>query len=512
MNLKKVIIPFILIFFISISGCKKEVFNINSNPNQATDSTVSYDVILASALHSTGALIANDWGWLQNWLGYWSRSGTYAPNVIEESYEITTSFHTEVWNDLYDNLFDYDVMQQKAARANADFYEGIARIMKANNYQMLVDVYNNVPYFDALKGNANITPKYDKGEDIYKDLFRQIDTAIDLINNHDPELNKNIESYDIMFGGDVDLWTKFGNTLKLRMLIHLQNGLSGNNSVPGFDIPGEIAKIDATGVGYLGAGEDALVNPGYREDKPNPFYNSYFEDETGAATANSVYYGGNEYAVDYYKYDGDPRLSYFYTAGTENYRGIKYGLPSNNANKDGIIAGIGTGLGKGFDQPSWILTAAESFFLQAEAQQRGLIPGDAAVSLRQAIIENFRFLGIEEPELEADDYLSTNAGYPDVDITAPDGGLFTILSQKYFAFNGIAPFEVWTDYRRTDIVYGEAVGYDPGPPISVSPQNTKTEIPIRLLYPQNEYNYNAANVGSQGAINQFNSKIFWDLN
>jgi len=105
------------------------------------------------------------------------------------------------------------------------------------------------------------------------------------------------------------------------------------------------------------------------------------------------------------------------------------------------------------------------------------------------------------------------------------------LSQKWFALNAINTLEIWTDYRRvpysevatkvlagntaapTDhFVYGDGGGYDPGPTISVAPQNTSTKIPVRYLYPQTEYNYNAANVGSEGTINAFTSRIFWDIN
>jgi hypothetical protein len=109
-------------------------------------------------------------------------------------------------------------------------------------------------------------------------------------------------------------------------------------------------------------------------------------------------------------------------------------------------------------------------------------------------------------------------------LTPPVGGLFTILSQKWFALNGLNPLEVWTDYRRVGynqvvpssavndrFIYGAGIGYDPGPPLSVAPQNTATKIPVRYLYPQTEYNYNSANVGSQGAITPY-SKIFWDIN
>jgi hypothetical protein len=115
--------------------------------------------------------------------------------------------------------------------------------------------------------------------------------------------------------------------------------------------------------------------------------------------------------------------------------------------------------------------------------------------------------------------MSYNAGYPDVDYTAgplapglPGGGLYTILSQKWFALNMIAPYELWTDYRRTGIVYGVGGGFDPGPTLSVDPGRTSATIPVRLFYPQSEYNYNAANVAAEGAVNVFTGRIFWDLN
>ena len=62
---------------------------------------------------------------------------------------------------------------------------------------------------------------------------------------------------------------------------------------------------------------------------------------------------------------------------------------------------------------------------------------------------------------------------------------------------------------------GAPAGYKPnipGPPISVEPANTATEIPLRLLYPQGEFNYNAENVAAEGTVNVFTNKIFWDLN
>ena len=157
MKLNKIIyvVGFAALILSAGTGCRKGQFNINKNINNPTDSTITYDVVLPAAINATGRIIASRWGTIQNWMSYWSRSGTYAPNVTEETYQITTSFGTPVWDQCYDNNYDYNIVQLKAAKVGAGFYEGIARIMKAHNFAILVDVYGNVPYSQALKGSGN---------------------------------------------------------------------------------------------------------------------------------------------------------------------------------------------------------------------------------------------------------------------------------------------------------------------------------------------------------------------
>jgi hypothetical protein len=534
MKLKKLIyfIPMVAILIAAGTSCNKAKFDINANPNDPTDSSVTYDVVLPAALHGTGTIIANQWGTIQNWMGYWARSGTYAPNVIEETYQITTTSHGNgVWNNCYDNNYDYNIVQQKANLAGATFYEGIARIMKAHNYQILVDVFGNVPYSEALKGSSNPTPKYDKGLDIYKALLREIDAGIALIKNSTVTAtnpNKNIDKNDIMFKGDIGKWARFGNTLKLRMLIHAY-------LVSGINKTTEMGIINAEGSGFLKVGENAEMQPSYVSDKPNPFYNNYKSNTAGTQTANNIYYRANKWGIGYYGWNADPRRSRMYEQGTSGYLGVDYGLPPITANSSEKLAGIGPGIYKSNTSPQAILTASESFFLQAEARERGIITtGPSAFSLlTTAIEENFAYVGATG----AAAYISGNATYPDVDYFGvaqgpggPVGGLFTILTQKWFALNGINTLEVWTDYRRvpyTDVatkiiatglaapsdrfVYGDGGGFTPGPAISVAPQNTSTKIPVRYLYPQTEYNYNPTNVGLEGTVDRY-SKIFWDIN
>ncbi|NOT51535.1 MAG: SusD/RagB family nutrient-binding outer membrane lipoprotein [Chitinophagaceae bacterium] len=557
MKLNKIIygVVFAGLLITAGSGCRKGQFNINQNINSPTDSTITYPAVLPAAMNATGSIIARQWGPIENWMSHWARSGTYAPNVTEETYQITTTFGNGIWNACYDNAYDYQILITKAAQAGATFYEGIARIMKTIDFQILVDVYGDVPYSQALKGSSNPTPVYDKGDVIYKDLLRQIDAGMLLIKNALADApNANIATTDIMFQGNKTLWAKFGNTLKLRLLIHAY-------AVGSIDKAAEMAIINAEGSGFLGAGQNAQVNPGYSAlDKPNPFFNQYVTNTDGTTSANSVYYKANEWGIDYYHFTEDPRVTStltgagtgnrLYSPGNGGLVGVAYGLPPISANAAAELAGIGPGLTKTVTSPQAILTAAESFFLQAEARQRGIITGGptADVLLNTGILENFIYLGIPAgtaPTAVAN-YLSYNAGYPDVDYTTaapivsggPVGGLFTILSQKWFALAGTSTLEVWTDWRRvpytevatnvqsipgagdapsTNFVYGDGGGYlgsglsqGPGPFRSVSPQITPADkIPVRYLYPQTEYNYNAGNVPA--GITRY-SRVFWDLN
>ncbi len=547
MKLKKLIycVPLAVILIAAGTGCRKAQFNINKNVNDPTDSTVTYDVVLPAALHASGNILATQYGPIQNWMGFWARSGTYAPNVIEETYQITTGFGNGIWNLCYDNNYDYNIVEKKAAVAGAGFYEGIAKIMKAHNFQMLVDVYGDVPYSEALQGSGNPTPKYDAGVVIYQALLRQIDAGILLIKNAptaQTSANKDIAINDIMFGtasGSADFtaqklkWRQFGNSLKLRLLIHAY-------AVAGINKAAEIAIINAEGGGYLET--DALIQPGYKSDKPMPFHAAYKTTGTGTTPANQVYYAANKWGIDYYKADGDPRVSNLayapatprlYDAGANGLIGVAYGLPPITDNVRANLAGIGIGLYKTAASPQILFSAAEVWFLRAEARERGYITsGPTAQALMESgILASFVYLGVVNPSAALAAYLTYNAGYADVDYNAPPlaagyptGGIATIISQKWFALNGINTLEVWTDYRRvpfssvstlpgastTHFTYGTAGGYAAGPVLSVSPQLPPGAIiPVRYLYPQTEYNYNPANA-PQGITTA--SKIFWDLN
>jgi Starch-binding associating with outer membrane len=564
MKLKNIIYTTTLtaVMVAAVMGCSKKKFDINSNPDDVTDVSVTPSVLLPGAQQETSSIIAREFWWMDWWMGHGARSGSYQSLNEEETYKFTNDFHVAIWNSLYSNANNYNLMIKKAIETGGGTYEAIGRIMKSHNFQILTDIYGNIPYSEAFQGTAAATPKYDKSIDIYKAIFAELDKAIVLLKDPlatDPAKNPDIAVADLVYGGNTGRWIQFANTLRLRMLVHLYNGTTTQTIAPGIDVPAQVAKITAEG--FIGAGQSAHLNPGFSGSKPQPYFRYYNTNEAGSGSQRD-HLRASEYAIEYYKVDGDYRIGYFYTppvaiTNTTNssgnqvtnyftaHLGIPFGTPS------GASAPLGDQLsnirGKGYSPTgatsrAWILTSVESLFLQAEARQRGILTTGATAKdlLTSAITESFVWLDAKRPPLQkvsspgntnpgdsivftpaqsAAMYMANNAGWPDVDYTAtgvppgntpPAGGLYTILQQKWFALNMIAPYEIWTDWRRTNIVYGLGGGYDPGPTISVDP-NRGTTIPVRLFYPQNEYNYNATNVGAEGTINVLTGKLFWDL-
>jgi len=476
-------------------GCKKSFLDINQDPNNATESSISPELTLAPQLTAVAGRNASSWDFLNRWMGYWSASGSYSRATVEMSYNITNDFGAGVWNGVYYTVGQLKSIEKKAEALNWKFYQGIAIILQAHEMGVLVDLYGDVPYSKAWDLAGNIRPAYDNAEDIYKDLIPKIDAGLALIKDADGS-DKLINTVDILFKGDKTNWAKFANTIKLRLLLHTINTTT-------FNAPAEIAKIVAEGSGFLGEGVGAMVQPGYTADKPNPYYNAHFFSIANAENDN--YNRANNFSLELMKSLLDERYKRVYRpakALPTEWRGTDYGQnPLDDVNSD-RTSGPGYGLTASASAPMWIMTSVEAMFLRAEAVARGWIAGDAQTAYEAAVRESFTFLGVPDATNAANAYLAvTNAKVEFPAAGTLNEKLAVIIWQKYFALNGIQANETWTDFRRLGIVQ---------PPLSLAPERGSNPIPIRLLYPTTEYSYNSENVEAEGTISQFTSKLFWD--
>ncbi|WP_374464599.1 SusD/RagB family nutrient-binding outer membrane lipoprotein [Chryseobacterium sp.] len=464
------------------------------------------------------------------------------PFVDEYSPNITSAFYADVWDQLFRNVANFQfVLDYSDPTGEYTQYKAMSKIMKAYYVQTLTDLWGDMPYSEAFKRELNLTPKYDKGEDIYKASIADIESAIQMI---DSNKGANPGSSDVVFKGSMSSWKAFANTLKLRYLIRMSN------------VTGDLATYRdqklATLQGATFNTADVTVNPGYSQSsdaQQNPWMNYYVYTSAGAQpqnwtlvvpsehiaialNGNAVHREGQATVPDtrnvYQKFNGivDGRRGRIFTlvstkdnnnVTTANVEGVRQGatpgqpgapsLRTVSRTGDGLIVGSQT-IGatdaagrkaeliqKGSSKAGVLMTKAETEFLLAEAALRYPAQFSAAQAhFESGITASYAYLGASG----ATTYIASVNAVPKLGWTGTDTNkLEAIMTQKWIALTGINPEQSYFDYTRTS--YPET----PLPTISL-----KAVKPNRLLYPNSEYQSNANNVPSMAADDVFAKNKF----
>ena len=489
----KKLIGSILITLLFVS-CSSDYLDINEDPNKPL--SVGPDLILPVAQSYSAYIQESFMGQnsLGNFLMYnWSES--------EGSVYYSQVFYYYVDETFYSQIFDYtykNVLKQYKALHNLQgdefgYYRAIGQIMIAYHFQILVDAYGDVPYFQALQRGNNQTPKYDEAAAIYDDLIVQLSDAIALINRTTD--NSGIipvlpAGDDVMFNGNMDLWKRFANTVKLRILVRLSD-LAGKSEY----VRDEFAVINNEGSGFIQ--DDVQVQLGYmnEENKLNPKWADFGQDPQGNSAIFNSATCATPYVIDFLTDTQDPRIDYIYEEPPTGHLGLGQGvLYDEVTNGDFVpekVSNLGPGILQGPDQASVLMTAAEIYLNLAEAAFKGLIPGDARTYYENGIQASFTYLGAGD----ATTYYSNSLDLVNWETSA--NKLEAIITQKWIALNSIDAIQTWFDYSRT--------GFPSQLPIS--DRATTAGRPVRLAYPSSEITSNGANLPAQPDV--FTEKIFW---
>ena len=228
-----------------------------------------------------------------------------------------------------------------------------------------------------------------------------------------------------------------------------------------------------------------------------PFYALFFSnDESTSVRFN--FYRGSDYAIEYLKGNlpgatPDPRLSSIYEeTATLGFVGHVQGADGDNSPAE--LSAIGSGLVIGSSQNGIIMTAAESFFMQAEAQLYSKISGNDTASFGAGVQSSLDYHGAGTFGVS---YNPTSPGLAYVG--SNDDKLQAIMRQKWIATNGINAAESYIEYTRT--------GYPAGIPLALTAQ--RADRPKRLLYPSSELTSNASNVPAVSSDQAFITGPFW---
>lgn len=104
----------------------------------------------------------------------------------------------------------------KATAEEAWHYVGAAQLIHAWGFMLMLDLYGEMPYTEAL--GKSITPVYDDGKTIYYGCLDMLGQAIENLSKAQPATATPLSDGDIWNGGDVQKWMKLAYGLKARWL------------------------------------------------------------------------------------------------------------------------------------------------------------------------------------------------------------------------------------------------------------------------------------------------------
>ena len=478
---------FTLAASVVLPSCNKDYFDINKNPNSADNA--SAELVISNAIKTTAAFQTVTFATQNEWMGYWAPSGSYAQSATDgASYYENDLTGDGIWTAYYRNLEDYDYVEKSATASSQFYYIAAAKTMKALAFSQLVDLFNNVPYSQALQGTAALTPKYDAGIDIYTALSTELGTAVTLFQRADAIGSP---TQDVFFHGDNAKFAKFANSLRLRLLMR-QTEIAGRSAY----IQTEMNKIVANGAGFITA--DAGVNPGYSNStgKLNPFWGFCYNT---AGTFTQDFWRAAQYQITWQSANNDPRYKRQYAPiGNGTWVGTVAGGVGNPVGSLSSTFGVGTL--KSVAQDAIIMTAAESYLLQAEAILRGYLAGSAQTMFDNGVQASFTYLGSGSSAAYTSQGGNKQTNYAACATFAER--LACIIRQRYVSHNSITPLEAWADYRRLHLPAD----------VPISPSGIQPSIPFRFQYPRSEAQTNSGNLAAQGlsgSTYHWSAKIFW---
>ncbi len=483
--MKKIL--FILLVFV-VASCSKDFEEMNTNTKSPV--AVSGETLFTNAQKNLADQLASVNVNTNIWK-LWARYITETTYVDEANYDIVNrtqpgnAFRTYYRNILRDLQESAVIMEEATFAAPEDIAAkanrlAIIEILNVFAYQRLVDMFGDIPYTEALKVDETTIPKYDDAEGIYSDLFSRLNTAIAGLD----VANGSFGSQDVYYGGDVAMWKKFANSLKLKMAITVADVSSLNSKAAAEAAVTDGVITDASENGtlvYLGASPN--TNPLYLDLVASGRHDF-------VATAD---------IIDTMKFYVDPRMDLYYdlAPGATAQLGGAYGYSNAYDLYSHLTATI--------EEPtfeSMLISVEEVEFYLAEAIERGwAVGGTAEDHYNAGITASIIYWGGDAAAATA--YLAdANVAYT----TAPGADWKEKIGIQSWLASFNRGFIGYTTMRRLDF------HTFPQPPQARTDDGST---PVRYTYPIDEQTLNGANLDAAAAAiggDNMLTKLFWDAN
>ncbi|GAB3576567.1 RagB/SusD family nutrient uptake outer membrane protein [Hymenobacter daeguensis] len=533
-------------------GCK-DFYDVNVNPLTPT-AVGLYSLLPVTQVNMAEALGDNIGGLSQYTMALMQQ--LYNTRSIGNFQQTGDSFAGE-WATLYRGMLinNERIITQGTAEQRWN-YVGIAQLQKAYVYSQMVDVWGDIPYSEALKGEVNSAPRFDKDEDIYngngsiQGLFSLIDEGLaNLAKTGVVPTKPTLNSVDLIYGGDLDKWARFGRTLKLKLYNQLRkttttatvrsqvepllNGSAGpliqectdcdfqlkyaNVVNPDNRNPGYVTDYNANPENRIGRyfyeGMLTLNDP----RKPYYFFNQIPKHPTTLLTMQDYVSPLDSVFVTVRPGSSSQYASVATTASVQTVQGL---YPVGGRFDDGLGGKTSPTSGKA-EAPQRLLTYYARKYIEAELRLTVYndIPA-ARTAFSDALQASFNKVN-DIAATDGSPLISAAriATYVNAALTRFDNAasiedkMEVVMYEKYVASFGYG-VDVYTDFRRTAHpkirVSQEAVNLSaPNSGLLVDDGSTRANgpFPLRFYYPTNDLTLNPNSPRSQRDVT---APIFWD--
>lgn len=449
-----------------LSSCSDSFFDINVSPNNPANATPA--LVLPSALSGSAFVIG---GYYHALGSFWTQQYAQGPAASQwadwESFNLTEDDFDRQFTTLYAGaLNDYEYVRKNTSASQNWSYYAIATLMQSYTFQILADLYDKIPFTEALQGTKMIQPHYDNGALVYDSLLARIDYAMS--KDFTASTSEAPGNSDLIFKGDMAKWKQFANTLKLKIYLRYVN----------VDVNKYKSQIQALLTENNFLSSDATFSAFKPEETGyNPFYNTFINRLADNVVANN-------FLITKLTDNSDPRMQKMFTPSVTGglYKGMASGdsksHPTENI-KNYATPTIGN------VSPVYFFTKEQSLFMVAEAQERYTNSTDAEATFNAGIKASLVSLG-----------LAADA------ITYPYLKIPSIIEQKWIASTNKTSIEAFFDFNRTGLPTGFTFSET-----SVLGKNTDGTIifPKRLFFPSSERKSNS-NTPAKVALAE---KVWW---
>ncbi|QRQ99808.1 SusD/RagB family nutrient-binding outer membrane lipoprotein [Dyadobacter sandarakinus] len=459
------------------AGCQIELEEVNENPNEAIRAQPDY--LLANAIKSNADVILGSDASMETttlFVQHWAK----IQYTDVDKYTVSISNIQNIWTNLYSQgLTDFSEIIKIGEQTGNVNYQAVGLILKSWSFQILTDLYGDIPYRQAVKIEETLTPKYDAQKDVYLGLLSDLKKAADLIDPSGSPIGG-----DVVYNGNLVKWKKFANSLRLRIALRIADKDPATAKAV-------VAELAADKTQLIASNDETAQLIYLASPNQNPVSRDR-ETRDDYRVSKSV--------IDKLQELKDPRLPIFANktadATPTGYIGVTNGLPADSAAKLGFTKT--SKLGDYFTapaSPAVFLNYAEVLFNLAEAAQRGFITDEPADLYKAAVSASLQQFKVSTADI------ATYLAQPSI-VYNPANYKKSIGEQKWLALFGQGP-EAYTEWRRLD--------YPQLKPAYAGVLGGKA--PLRLIYPTGEQALNAANykaaVAAQGE-DRLTTKLWFD--